>query len=225
MPPLRSLLPLLFLAGCGGDYSADTYATRAVQQVDPVQKGVIVGQRDVDISADGAAGAAVGGAAGGIVGAATPGSNLTSALAGVGGGLVGGLFGTATERVIRDNRGTEYIVQQMDGKLVRVTQRDVPPLPVGTQVLVIAGAQARIVRDYTQPVAPAATAAGSTQPGPAVPPATAAQPPGGAPPSGTPAPAAEAPVRTELPPAAPTAGEAPPSPRAPLAPPEVPLSL
>jgi len=230
MPPLRCLLPLLMLAGCGGDYSADTYATRAVQQVDPVQKGVIVGMRDVDISSDGAAGAAVGAAAGGIVGGATPGSNLTSALAGVGGGLVGGLFGTATERMVRDNRGTEYIVQQVDGKLVRVTQRDVPPLPVGTQVLVIAGAQARIVRDYTLPATQATggaapMAAGSVPPGPNAPQGSTPLGPGAAPPSGTPAPAPETPTRAELPPVAPAAGEAPPSPRVPLVPPDAPLSL
>ena len=198
MPPARLLL-LLLLAGCGNDYSADTYATR---------QGTTLA-----ISADGQTGAAVGAAAGGVVGAATPGSNLTSALAGVGGGLVGGLFGTATERALNDNRGTEYIVRQTDGKLVRVTQRDVPPLPIGQKVLVIAGAQARIVADYTVPGA-----------GPGAGPATAGSPvqaPVRAdPPSAAPQPPAEAPTRTELPPVAP-----PPSPRAPLVPPEAPLAL
>ncbi|WP_161993641.1 hypothetical protein [Muricoccus nepalensis] len=213
MPSGRFLLPLLLLAGCGNTYSADTYATRAVQQVNPVQQGVIIGAREVAISADGATGAAVGAAAGGIVGGAAAGSNLTSALAGVGGGLIGGLLGTATERAVNDNRGTEYIVRRTNGELVNVTQRDVPPLPIGQKVLVIAGAQARIVPDYTVP-------------DPAAP-----RPPGQAPS------VVEAPVRADPPPAGPSAspgahpGEGPaapasvPSPRSPLVPPDAPLAL
>ncbi|MCR0980638.1 hypothetical protein [Roseomonas populi] len=229
MHPCRFFLPLLILAGCGSDYSADTYSTRAVQQANPVQQGVIIGARDVQISSDGAAGAAAGAAAGGIVGAATPGSNLTSALAGVGGGLVGGLFGSATERVINDNRATEYIVRKTNGELVNVTQRDVPSLPLGQKVLVIAGAQARIVPDYTVPEA-AAAGAPPAQGGPArvEAPVRADLPATGGvagPPPGTPVPPVEGATRTELPPAAPASADAPPSPRTPLVPPEAPLAL
>ncbi|WP_338663170.1 hypothetical protein VQH23_23910 [Pararoseomonas sp. SCSIO 73927] len=222
---------MLLLAGCGSDYSADTYSTRAVQQANPVQQGVIIGAREVQISADGTAGAAVGAAAGGIVGGSTPGSSITSALAGVGGGLVGGIFGSATERVINDNRATEYIVRRTNGELVNVTQRDVPPLPVGQKVLVIAGAQARIVPDYTVPDAAAAPAtAGQQAPARVEGPVRAELPgAGGAagPPPGNPVPPAEAPTRTELPPAvpAPASADAPPSPRVPLVPPEAPLAL
>ncbi|SHJ68041.1 outer membrane lipoprotein SlyB [Roseomonas rosea] len=238
MPPSRFLLPLLLpllpLAGCTGDYSPDTYSTRAVQQANPVQQGVIIGAREVAISSDGNAGAAAGAAAGGIIGAATPGSNMTSALAGVGGGLIGGLFGSATERVVNDNRGTEYIVRKTNGELVNVTQRDVPPLPIGERVLVIAGAQARIVRDYTVPGA--AAAVGGQTPAPMESPVRADPPASGGPsggsagqgatpPQGTPQPPTEAPTRSELPPAAPASADAPPSPRVPLVPPEAPLSL
>ena len=55
--------------GCGPDYSPNTYATNAAQQANKVDQGVIVGVREVGISASGTAGAAVGGAAGGIAGA------------------------------------------------------------------------------------------------------------------------------------------------------------
>jgi outer membrane lipoprotein SlyB len=223
MSPSRFLIPLLFLAGCGSDYSADNYSTRAVQQVNPVQQGVIVGAREVAISADGASGAAVGAAAGGIIGSATPGSNLTSALAGVGGGLIGGLFGTATERVVNDNRGTEYIVRRVNGELLNVTQRDVPPLPIGQKVLVIAGAQARIVPDYTVP--DVAAAAPGQAPAAVEAPVRADPPPAATPPQATPQPPPETPARTELPPAAPAQADAPSSPRAPLVPPEAPLAL
>jgi outer membrane lipoprotein SlyB len=230
MPPSRFLIPLMLLAGCTGDYSPDTYSTRAVQQANPVQQGVIIGAREVAISSDGNAGAAAGAAAGGIIGAATPGTSMTSALAGVGGGLIGGLFGSATERVVNDNRGTEYIVRKTNGELVNVTQRDVPPLPIGERVLVIAGAQARIVRDYTVPgaAAPAGAAPAPVEaPVRADPPAAGAAPSGqgATPPPGTPQPPTEAPTRSELPPAAPASADAPPSPRVPLVPPEAPLSL
>jgi outer membrane lipoprotein SlyB len=222
MPPSRFLIPLLLLAACGSDYSADTYSTRAVQQANPVQQGVIIGAREVAITSDGATGAAVGAAAGGIVGGSTPGSNLTSALAGVGGGLVGGLFGSAAERVVNDNRGTEYIVRKTNGELVNVTQRDVPPLPLGQKVLVIAGAQARIVPDYT--VAEVPTAQGQ-QPAPVQAPVRADPPAASSAAQATPQGPAEAPVQSELPPAAPASAEAPSSPRSPLVPPEAPLAL
>ncbi|WP_458097233.1 hypothetical protein [Roseomonas sp. WA12] len=226
MHPSRCLIALLLLAGCGSDYSADTYSTRAVQQANPAQQGVIIGAREVAISSDGAQGAAVGAAAGGIVGAATPGSSMTSALAGVGGGLIGGLFGNTAERMVNDNRGTEYIVRKTNGELVSITQRDVPPLPIGQKVLVIAGAQARIVPDYTVPVGDAAGGtppAGGGQPS-AVQAPVRADPPAAGLPAAAPQPAAESPVRSELPPAAPAA-EPPPSPRAPLVPPAAPLAL
>ncbi|WP_426958072.1 hypothetical protein [Muricoccus radiodurans] len=160
VPPRPAFLSILLLLGaCGERYSADTYSTRAVQQANQVQQGVIVGARPVQISADGTTGAGVGAAAGGIVGGAAPaGSNIGTALGAVGGGLIGGLFGSATERVVNDSAATEYVVRRANGELVSVTQRDVPPLPVGQKVLVIAGAQARIVPDYTveeRPTAPA----------------------------------------------------------------------
>ncbi|WP_376092825.1 hypothetical protein ACE7GA_24390 [Roseomonas sp. CCTCC AB2023176] len=202
------LLPGL-LAGCGSRYSADIYATRAVQQANQVQQGVIVGARRVQVQADGSAGAAAGAAAGGIVGGAAGGGGISAALAGVGGGLVGGLFGSASERVAGDAEATEYVVRKGNGELVSVTQRDVPPLTVGTRVLVIAGAQARIVPDYTDPAVPGPTnpaGAPSVVEGPvrADPPAATSQP---QPP----------PVREPLP--APSAAPTPP------VPPEVPLAL
>ena len=221
MAPGRLLLPLLLLAGCGNSYSADTYATRAVQQVNPVQQGVIIGAREVAISADGTTGAAVGAAAGGLVGGAATGSNLTSALAGVGGGLVGGLLGSATERVVNDNRGTEYIVRRTNGELVNVTQRDVPPLPIGQKVLVIAGAQARIVPDYTVPDVGAAKPSGQA-PSVVEAPVRADPPPATSTP-GHGGPAGAGPARPEPEPAASPASA--PSPRAPLVPPDAPLAL
>ncbi|HUA76609.1 MAG TPA: hypothetical protein VMA86_02990, partial [Acetobacteraceae bacterium] len=58
-------------------------------------------------------------------------------------------------------------VQQTDGKLVSVTQTDRAPLAIGTHVLVIAGKQARVVRDYTVPLpSPPKKAVAETEPAP-----------------------------------------------------------
>lgn len=166
---IRPLILLLALAACGNRYSADEYAVRAVQQANRAEQGVVAGFRRVQISADGTTGAAAGGAAGGVLGSTAGGSRVTEALGAVGGALVGGLIGNAAERAANSGNGVEYIVRKGNGELVSVVQRDLVPLEVGARVLVIEGAQARIVPDYTQP-APAQAHA------PVAPPATAPMP-------------------------------------------------
>jgi outer membrane lipoprotein SlyB len=140
------------LAGCMRDYSPNTYSSAAAQQANKVTQGVVVGYREVMISADGTVGAVTGGAAGGVLGAQTPGSNVATALGTIGGTFLGGLIGTGVEHAAGDTRAFEYLVRQTDASLVSVTQKDEEPLPVGEKVLVIAGSQARIVRDYSQPL-------------------------------------------------------------------------
>jgi outer membrane lipoprotein SlyB len=162
-----SLLPLLLaLAACGPRYSPDAYATAAVQQMNRVEQGMVIGRRAVTVQANGGTGAATGGAAGGIIGAQAPGGNMAGAIGAVGGALVGGLFGTAAERVAGDTTATEYIVRKANGELVSVTQRDATPLEIGARVLVIAGNQARIVPDYTAPEEPVPAAAPPAPPDP-----------------------------------------------------------
>ncbi len=181
---LLLLLPLA-LAGCGASYSPDAYATRAVQQLNRVDQGVVIGRRQVLVQSDGATGAATGGAAGGIIGAQAPGGNLTGAIGAVGGALVGGLFGSAAERVAGDTTAFEYIVRKNDGEMVTVTQRDQAAIELGVRVLVIGGTQARIVPDYTQ-----APVAGAVPPASTPPPAQPAAPAEAAPASDTEAPPA-----------------------------------
>ncbi|MFL5255814.1 MAG: hypothetical protein ACJ8AI_23530 [Rhodopila sp.] len=143
-------LILAGLSGCGPSYSPDTYASSAVQQANKVEQGVVIGIRDVAVSASGTTGAVTGAAAGGIAGAQM-GTGPTSAFASLGGALVGGLAGTAAEHVAADTKAFEYIVRKGNGDLVSVTQKDKTPLALGQHVLVIAGNQARIVPDYTVP--------------------------------------------------------------------------
>jgi outer membrane lipoprotein SlyB len=141
------------VAGCGPDYSPNTYASNAVQRANKVDQGILVGVREVGVSASGTTGAIVGGAAGGIAGSQV-GSGVGSAFGALGGALVGGLAGSAAEHATGDTRAFEYIVRKANGDLLSVTQRDELPLVLGQKVLVIAGDQARVVPDYTVPVGP-----------------------------------------------------------------------
>jgi outer membrane lipoprotein SlyB len=183
------------LSACGPTYSPDTYASNAVQQANKVEQGVVIGVRDVAVSAAGTVGTVTGAAAGGIAGSQM-GTGVTSAFSSLGGALVGGIAGSAVEHASADTKAFEYIVRKGNGDLVSVTQKDTTPLALGQHVLVIAGNQARVVPDYTLPpdvktakaAEPAKPAAADAKPGDA--PAADAKPadakPADAPPAGTP---------------------------------------
>ena len=151
------VFPALALAGplaaCSPSYSPDAYATNAVQQANKVEQGVVAGVREVTVTPSGTTGAVTGGAAGGIAGSQSPGG-IGSAIGALGGSLVGGLIGSGVERAAGQVRAFEYVVRKPNGELISVTQTDPAPLAVGQRVLVIAGAQARIVPDYTVPTDP-----------------------------------------------------------------------
>jgi outer membrane lipoprotein SlyB len=178
------------LTGCGPSYSPNTYATSAVQQANKVDSGMIVGVRPVQISASGAVGGVAGAAAGGVAGSQV-GVGATSALGAIGGSIVGGVAGVTAEHIVGDTNGFEYIVRKTNGDLVSVAQKDEKQLFVGQKVLVIAGAQARIVPDYTvqfdpppktpdKPVTPQPPASEGTSHSPPPADATVPQPPAGA---------------------------------------------
>src|SRR5882724_5642570 len=142
---------LAALAGCAPDYSPNTYASNAVQQANKVEPAIVVGFRQVEISANGTVGAVSGGAAGGILGAQADSGGITAALGGVGGAIIGSLVGTGIEHATSDTTGWEYIVRKPNGEMLSVTQREKTPIPLGQKVLVITGNQARIVPDYLVP--------------------------------------------------------------------------
>jgi outer membrane lipoprotein SlyB len=149
MPRLLYSLPLALvtglLAGCAGDYSPNTYASNAVQLANRVESGIVVGYREVAISAKGNIGAVSGGAAGGILGA----QYADSALAALGGSTVGAIVGTTLDHATGDTQGWEYIVRKGSGDMLSVTQREKKPLVLGQKVLVIMGPQARVIPDYS----------------------------------------------------------------------------
>jgi outer membrane lipoprotein SlyB len=144
------------LAGCAPDYSPNTYAANAVQQANKVEPGVVVGYRQVEISANGTVGAVSGGAAGGILGSQVDATGIATALSTLGGTIVGGVVGTTIEHAAGDTTGWEYIVRKPNGDLLSVTQREPTPIAIGQKVLVITGNQARVVPDYSVAVDPPA---------------------------------------------------------------------
>jgi outer membrane lipoprotein SlyB len=150
------------LSGCGPSYSPNTYSSTAVQQANKVEQGIVVGVREVGVSAAGTIGTVTGAAAGGIAGSQAA-AGPVSALTALGGGLLGGLAGNAAEQVISDTKAFEYIVRKPNGDLVSVTQKDTVPLALGQQVLVIAGNQARVVPDYTTQSAPPVKQSGKAE--------------------------------------------------------------
>jgi outer membrane lipoprotein SlyB len=169
---------VLCVAGCGPDYSPNTYAATAVQQANKVEKGVVVGVRQIAVSAQGVVGTATGAAAGGVIGSQAGGGVVTSTFGALGGGLVGGLIGSSVEHAAGDTAAYEYIVRKPNNEMVSVTQKDPVALALGQHVLVISGSQARIVPDYTvnpttadAPPVTAGSLASPASPPPAPPPA------------------------------------------------------
>jgi outer membrane lipoprotein SlyB len=154
VPSLKICLALgglSLLAACSGtDYSPNTYASGAAQQAQKVDAGIVIGFREVMISANGTVGAVTGGAAGGVLGSQVGSSSLDNALGGVIGSAVGSVVGTTIEHVAGDTKGWEYIVKKRNGDMLSVTQTEPKPLALGQKVLVISSnAQARVIADYS----------------------------------------------------------------------------
>jgi outer membrane lipoprotein SlyB len=145
------MLACVLVTGCTPNYSPDTYASAAAQQANKVDQGIIVGVRAVQISADTTLATATGAAAGGVAGS-TVGAGAGSALGAVGGTVAGAVVGNVVGHAQGDTGGFEYIVKKPNGDMLSVTQQDPAPLGIGAHVLIIEGAQARVVPDYTVPV-------------------------------------------------------------------------
>ena len=196
------------LSGCGPSYSPDTYANNAAQQAAKVESGVIAGVRPVHISAQGAVGGVAGAAAGGVAGSQV-GVGPTSAFAAIGGSLIGGIAGVATEHIVGDTDGFEYIVRKANGDMISVAQKDEKALSLGQKVLVIAGPQARVVPDYTVPFEPPAKVTAKPTPPPAQPSADA-HPPSAEEPTAHPATAGASPPVAAITPPVPAEAAVPP---------------
>lgn len=138
-------LSLLTLTACASDINADSYQASAVGQTAPVDDGVIVDVRAVNIQgSDSPFGAAAGGVAGGFA-ASTIGRGKGSVLAAVGGALAGALLGDFTQKELTAQKAVQYFVRLPDGKTVSVIQGSKNPLKKGQKVLVVYGRTTKLI--------------------------------------------------------------------------------
>src|SRR5476649_1034534 len=112
-----SAIVLAAVAGCAPDYSPNTYASNAVQQANKVEPAIVIGFRQVEISASGTVCAVSGGTAGGILGSQADSGGIRAAIGAVGVAVVGSLVGTTIEHATSDATGWEYIVRKPNGEL------------------------------------------------------------------------------------------------------------
>jgi outer membrane lipoprotein SlyB len=173
-------LLLIALAGCGPSYSPNTYNSNAVQQANKVDQGIVIGVRKVDITTQTGIGTVAGGAVGGIAGSQVGQGGVGNAIGALTGTVVGGIVGSTIDAKANETFGYEYIVRKPNKDLMSVTQKDEAPLEIGTHVLLIAGPQARIVRDYTVPIDTDVAEEAKKNPPPVVPPETPAAVPAAA---------------------------------------------
>ena len=138
---------LLLISACASDISADSYQASSVGQTAPVDDGVIVDVRTVNIQgSDSPFGAAAGGVAGGFA-ASTIGRGKGSVLAAVGGALAGAMLGNFTQKELTEQTALQYFVKLSNGKVVSVIQGRKDPLRVGQKVLVVYGKTTKLIPD------------------------------------------------------------------------------
>jgi outer membrane lipoprotein SlyB len=130
------------LAGCEST-NAYNYAPYEAGQAVPLEPATIVNVRPVRIGGRDSGAGTVGGAlVGGASGAAIGGD----AAGGLIGAVAGAVIGNAVERGATRQTGFAYDVRmQRSGRVLEVVQPDPQPIPVGSQVYVSFGPQARII--------------------------------------------------------------------------------
>ena len=141
-----ALLAALALAGCASPATNTTLSPAAIGQVANVTYGTVLAERQVAIQGHtndlGAiAGAAVGGAAGSFVG----GDVRSNILAAIGGAALGGLAGNMAQNELSGGTATEFIIREDDGQTISVIQSNELHLRTGQRVMIIRGAETRLM--------------------------------------------------------------------------------
>lgn len=151
---LLLVIPAAFLLGaCSSNHSPNSYDSRAVGQVNRVERGTIESYRWVQIERRNSgvgtlAGAGIGAAAGSTVGSGR-GRGAENVIGAIGGALLGGLIGNSIEKSGSKSGGFEYLIRTDSGALVSLVQQDTSPLPEGAPVVIMfSGHQSRVVFDH-----------------------------------------------------------------------------
>lgn len=143
----------LMLGACSTNYSPNSYDSRAIGQVNRVERGTIESYRWVQIERRSSgvgtvAGAGIGAAAGSTIGSGR-GRGAENVIGAIGGALLGGLIGNSIDKSGSKKGGFEYLIRTNSGALVSVVQQDTSPLPDGAPVVIMfSGSQSRVVFDH-----------------------------------------------------------------------------
>ena len=146
----------LMLGACSANYSPNSYDSRAVGQVNRVERGTIESYRWVEIKKGDTgvgtlAGAGIGAAAGSTIGSGR-GKGAEDVIGAIGGALIGGLIGSSIEKSASKRGGFEYLIRTESGALVSIVQADNTPLPEGAPVVIMfSGSRSRVVFDHNAP--------------------------------------------------------------------------
>lgn len=167
---MLTLPAALMLGACTSNHSPNSYDSRAVGQVNRVERGTIESYRWVQIERRNSgvgtvAGAGIGAAAGSTVGSGR-GRGAENVIGAIGGALLGGLIGNSIEKSGSKKGGFEYLIRTESGALVSLVQQDTSPLPEGAPVVIMfGGSQSRVVFDHNAPRYGTTPPAGSAPPG------------------------------------------------------------
>lgn len=144
--PPAALLAALALVGCASPATNTTLSPAAIGQAANVTYGTVLAERQVAIEghSDGIgaiAGAAVGGTAGSFVG----GDVRSNILAAIGGAALGGLAGNMAQNAVSGGTATEFIIREDGGQTISVIQSNEMHLRAGQRVMIIRGAETRLM--------------------------------------------------------------------------------
>ena len=133
---------LLLPTACASP-SSNTYSVADVGRTIETAPATVVSSRVVQIKGESTGYGSLAGAAGGAtIAGSTIGSGSGSTIAAILGGIIGLGAGYLAEERLREDEGSEYVLQMEDGRLVTVVQNREEaeePVPDGTPVLVQQG--------------------------------------------------------------------------------------
>lgn len=139
---------MLAAAACAPVNTGSTYGPYQMGRPAPVDRGIIVSEREVDVSGPRTGvGTVVGAGSGAIIGSTIGRSTRANLLGAIGGAVIGGVIGTGVEQAVSHGKAVEFIVQRPDRSTFSIVQTNEDRLQVGEHVLIIHGEQTRLVRD------------------------------------------------------------------------------
>ena len=153
MPKPRALAPLfaacallLAVPACAPANTGSTVAARDLGRAAHVSYGTIVSSRPVQVAGSSGVGTLAGAAAGATAGSFIGGDTRSNILAGLGGAIVGGIAGTAIERSATGGTATEFVVREERGGDIAVVQTNEEGLQVGDRVAISRSDRVRLSR-------------------------------------------------------------------------------